>query len=113
VIENPSLTVQVTRTPDNVVVICSGRLTSSTASLLQVEVKPLIAPTVRIVLDLTDLTFMDSMGLGTIAALYVSSKRAGSQLELINLSRRVRDLLTVAHLLSLFEPCGASNAIIP
>ena len=65
-----------------------------------------------VVLDLTDVTFMDSMGLGTIATLWVSSKNAGCQLALINLSPRIRDLFTVTHLLSLFEACGESNAKI-
>ena len=66
----------------------------------------------KIVLDLTDLTFMDSMGLGTVASLYVSAKTAGCQFELINFSRRIRDLFTVTHLLSLFEPCGETNVTI-
>ena len=52
------------------------------------------------------------MGLGTVASLYVSAKTAGCQFELINLSRRLRDLFTVTHLLSLFEVCGETDARI-
>jgi anti-sigma B factor antagonist len=56
----------------------------------------------RIVLDLTDLTHMDSSGLGTVVRLYVSAKSAGCALELINRGPRIRQLLGVTNLLSVF-----------
>jgi anti-anti-sigma factor len=62
---------------------------------------------------LTDVTFMDSLGLVVIATLYVSARNANCQLEVINFSQRVRDLLSVSHLLSLFEPAGQSNVRMP
>jgi anti-sigma B factor antagonist len=111
--DETTFTFRTERTGEAAVVHCSGRLISTTAGQLHAGVKPLVTRGAKVVLDLTDVTFMDSMGLGTIASLYVSSKANGCTFELINLSRRVRDLFTVAHLLSLFEPCGESNAIIP
>jgi anti-sigma B factor antagonist len=107
------LTVRTTLAADTTVVHCGGRLVLTTADLLKNEVKPLIGRSGTIVLDLSEVTFMDSVGLGTIASLYVSSKTAGCQLGVRNLSRRLRDLFTVTHLLSLFEACGESNAQIP
>jgi len=110
--ENPTLMLRTDVDGDVTIVHCSGRLTSTVADLLRAEVKPFIPHAKKIVLDLTDLTFMDSMGLGTIASLYVSSTTAGCRFELINLSRRIRDLFTLTHLLSLFEACGETNARI-
>ena len=69
--------------------------------------------TKRIVLDLTGLTYMDSMGLGAIASLYVSARTAGCRLELINLSKRVRELFSITNMLSLFEVCGDNSVRIP
>ncbi len=67
----------------------------------------------RIVLDLTDLGYMDSSGLGAIIGLYVSVKSAGGRLEVINLSARVRQLFSITNVLSLFEVCGEqSNRIV-
>jgi anti-sigma B factor antagonist len=43
---------------------------------------------------------MDSMGIGTVARLYVSAKTAGSKFELINLAPRIRQLLGITNLLS-------------
>ena len=110
--ETPTLTLRTDVDGDVMTVHCSGRLISTSAGLLRAEVKSLIPDARKIVLDLTGLTFMDSMGLGTIASLYVSCRTAGCQFELINLSRRIRDLFTITHLLSLCEACGESNARI-
>ena len=64
-------------------------------------------------LDLTDLSYMDSSGLGSIIGLYVSAKTAGTRLEMINLSKRVRELFSITNALSLFEVCGEQNVRIP
>jgi anti-sigma B factor antagonist len=70
--------------------------------LLYARVSKLIPETKQIVLDLTDLTYMDSMGLGTVVRLYVSAKSAGCKLKLINLGERIRQLLSMTNLLSVF-----------
>jgi anti-sigma B factor antagonist len=111
--DEAALMLRTDTTADATVVRCSGRLISTSADRLKAEVKPLFRRGNKVVLDLSDVTFMDSMGLGTIASLYVSSKTAGCSLALINLNRRIRDLLSMTHLLSLFEACGETNAIIP
>jgi anti-sigma B factor antagonist len=63
----------------------------------------------QILLDLTDLTHMDSTGLGTLVRLYVSAKSAGCSLQLFNIGRPIRQLLGVTHLLSVFEVIGNNN----
>ncbi len=88
------------------VVSCSGRLTLENTDLLKAEVKKLIPGTRRIVLDLTELTFMDSSGLGTLVGLYVSCRTAGCSLELVNLGKRVRELLGLTNVLAVFQKCG-------
>ena len=88
---------------------CHGQLTGERATRLRNEVKPLVGKGKKVTLDLTEVTFMDSLGLGVLAALFISARTAGGQFEVVNLSRRLRDLLSVTHLLSLFEPAGQSN----
>jgi anti-sigma B factor antagonist len=88
------------------VVRCSGRLTSGLTANLREKVKELIPHAKLIVLDLTDLQHMDSSGLGTLVGLYVSTRRAGCDLRLINFNKRVRELLGMTNLLSIFEACG-------
>jgi anti-sigma B factor antagonist len=91
----------------------SGRLTLADTAAFKDEVKHRLPQTKRIVLDLTDLTFMDSSGLGAIVSLYVSAKAAGCALGLINLSKQLRELLRFTRVLSLFEACGQYPARMP
>jgi anti-anti-sigma factor len=98
---------------DATVVRCSGKLISRSTAMLQTEIRSLLPGSRRIVLDLTSLSYMDSSGLGCVIGLYVSAKGAGTRLEMINLSRRVRELFSITNVLSLFEECGEQNVRIP
>jgi anti-sigma B factor antagonist len=96
----PPLTLDVERDGDVATVKCHGKLVLGVCDLLSREVRPLIPNTKRIVLDLTDLKQMDSMGLGTIVRLYVSAKSGGSCLVLVNMAPRIRQLVGITNLLS-------------
>jgi anti-sigma B factor antagonist len=87
---------------DEVIVRCHGKLVAGVNDLLYTQVSQLIPGSKRIVLDLPDLAYMDSMGLGTVVRLYVSAKSAGCDLKLINLGKRVRQLFSVTNLMSVF-----------
>jgi anti-sigma B factor antagonist len=85
---------------------CSGRLTIETAPRLKDEIKRLLPECRVITLDLTDLSYIDSAGLGVLVGAYVSTRKADCQLRLINLNQRVKDLLGLARLTSIFEGYG-------
>jgi anti-sigma B factor antagonist len=103
------LTLAVDRKGDTAVVRCSGKLVSGVDDLLYLQVKQLIPDCKRIVLDLKDLSHMDSMGIGTLVRLYVSARSAGCDLELTNIGKSVRRLLGVTHLLSVLTIIGENN----
>ncbi len=94
------LTLAVERNGDVSTVKCQGRLVMGVCDVLACKVRELIPASKRIVLDLTDLTQMDSLGLGTIVRLYVSAKAGGSCLVLVNVGPRIRQLLGITNLLS-------------
>ena len=100
------LTVAVDRTGDAAEVRCSGRLVAGVNDRLYLEVRQLIPSSKRILLDLTDLTQMDSTGLGTLVRLYVSARSAGCTLQLVNLGAQVRQLLGTTNLLEVFTVVG-------
>jgi anti-sigma B factor antagonist len=80
-----------------------GRIVSSTARDLEKPVKPLIARGGRIILDLTDVAYMDSLGLGALVALKVSAIDKGyCTLQLVNLTPRLMQLLRLTNLLQMF-----------
>ena len=85
---------------------CTGRLTSEYTDDLRQEFLRVLPGARRIVLDLSNLRHMDSSGLGMLVRLYVSAKSANCELELVNLNQRVRELLGLTNLLSVFGMCG-------
>jgi anti-anti-sigma factor len=93
---------------DAAVVRCRGSLTLTTAGRLRHEVKALLQHTRFVTIDLHDVQMMDSVGLGTIAALYASARTAGGELYLVNLAPRIRELFSVTRLLSLFDGTAES-----
>jgi len=103
------LTVVVSRTGDVAILRCSGRLVAGVNDRFHAQVKELFPSSKRIVLDLKDLTHMDSSGLGTVVRLYVSAKSAGCTLELMNLGKPIRHLLGVTHLISVLQVIGENN----
>jgi anti-sigma B factor antagonist len=100
------LTLDVVRTSGAIVVKCNGKLVAGVNDMLYRKVSELIPETKRIVLDLTNLARVDSMGLGTLVRLYVSCRSAGCSLELINLGKQVRQLLGTTNLLGVFAIVG-------
>jgi anti-sigma B factor antagonist len=109
----PVFSLDIEPADDHALVLCHGRLVAGVSDVLYREVSKLLPGAKRIVLDLTDLSKMDSMGLGSIVRLYVSCKSAGTELQLINLGPRIRQLLGMTHLLSAFTVIGDNNVIIP
>jgi anti-anti-sigma factor len=109
----PPLSLQTYLEGDATVVQCTGKLTAGHTGILRDEVKRLIPESKKIILDLTGLTLMDSLGLGTILSLYVSAKTAGTTLVLINLSPRVRDLFRITNVWSILEVYGENIIRMP
>ena len=103
------LKLTVCRNGDDAEVCCVGRLVAGVNNQLQHEVSQLIPTSKRILLDFTDLTHMDSTGLGTLVRLYVSAKSAGCILQLYNVGKPIRQLLGITHLISVFEVIGNNN----
>jgi anti-sigma B factor antagonist len=91
---------------DATVVECHGKLTVENAPLLKSEAKSMIGPKKRIVLDLKEVPFMDSAGLGTIVGLYVSASTSRCEFSMVNASQQIRELLGISNLLLLFESAG-------
>jgi anti-anti-sigma factor len=82
---------------------CHGKIVSENTAEVRALVKPLIDRGGRIVLDFTDLQFLDSSGLGTIVSLKVSAIGRGlCKLELVHLTPRIEKLLLLTNLLELF-----------
>ncbi len=94
------------RTTEHVILICHGRITGDTVDILQDEVRKALPDTKRVVLDLGDVSYLDSSGLGALVGLYATARRKGTELKLAHLSERIIDLLRITHLASIFDDYG-------
>jgi anti-sigma B factor antagonist len=57
----------------------------------------------RIILNLADVTYIDSTGIGELVSGYTSIKNQGGELKLLNLTRKVHDILLVTRLYTVFD----------
>jgi anti-sigma B factor antagonist len=57
----------------------------------------------KIVLNLKDVNYVDSSGIGELVRTYTSVTREGKQLKLLNLTKKIRDLLVITKLLTVFQ----------
>ena len=57
----------------------------------------------KMLLNLADVPYIDSAGLGEIVRTYTTVSRQGGQLKLVNLTKRITDLLMITKLLTVFE----------
>ena len=63
----------------------------------------------KIVLNLGEVPYIDSAGLGEIVRTYTTVSRQGGNLKLLNLTKRIADLLSITKLLTVFETFESEN----
>ena len=57
----------------------------------------------KVLLNLADVPYVDSAGLGEIVRCYTTVSRKDGKLKLLNLTKRIHDLLAITKLLTVFE----------
>jgi anti-sigma B factor antagonist len=77
------------------------------------RIKDLLADGQRsILLNLGDVSYIDSAGLGALISGYTTVKREGGQLKLVNLTKRIKDLLAITKLITVFDTYENENDAI-
>lgn len=95
-----------TRQVGNVTVIdVAGRITlGEGSSALRETLRDLVAKNHnKILLNLADVTYIDSSGIGELVSGYTTVTNTGGSLKLLNLNKRVKDLLQITKLYTVFE----------
>lgn len=90
---------------DVTVLDVSGRITlGEGSSNLREGIRELVAKgNKKILLNLGEVSYIDSSGIGELVSGFTSVTNHGGQLKLINLTKRVRDLLQITKLYTVFE----------
>jgi anti-sigma B factor antagonist len=87
------------------IVDLSGKITLGEGGVtLREEVRKLVGEgQKKIVLNLAEVNYIDSSGLGELVSAYTAVKNAGGELKLLNLTSKVRDLLVITKLVTVFD----------
>lgn len=95
-----------TRQADDVTIIdLSGQIKlGEGASILRETVKDLLGKGQKnILLNLGEINYIDSSGIGELIAAFTSVRKEGGELKLLHLTKKVRDLLQITKLYTVFE----------
>jgi anti-sigma B factor antagonist len=95
-----------TRQVDGVTVLdMSGRITLGEGSVqLRDAVRDLLSKGQKhILLNLGDVTYIDSSGIGELVSAFTTAKNQGGELKLLNLTRKVHDLLQITKIYTVFD----------
>jgi anti-sigma B factor antagonist len=66
----------------------------------------------KIVLNMADITYIDSSGLGALVAAHVSAKAQGASVRLCNLGKKFHDVMQVTRLLTVFDVYDTQAAAV-
>jgi anti-sigma B factor antagonist len=103
----PGLRLSLEEVADKAIVYCCGKITAESAETFQNEIRHHVIPmtrgkgvtvTTRIVLDLSNVTFVDSTGLGALFSLWSTARNKACELEIVNLNPRVEKLVNLTRL---------------
>src|ERR1700716_1769544 len=94
-----------TRQADGVTIMsCQGRIVfGEEAAILRENLKRVLGSSRQVVLNLSGVSYIDSGGLGTLVGVYSSARSGGADVKLTGLGQRLRDVLQVTKLVTVFE----------
>jgi anti-sigma B factor antagonist len=90
---------------DVTIIDLSGRITlGEETNTVRKAIRELVAKgTKKLVLNLADVSYIDSSGVGELVSSYTAVRNAGGELKLLNLTKKVHDLLQVTKLYTIFD----------
>jgi len=84
------------------IVRATGRITSTTSATLEKTLRDLVSDNRRVILDLSEVDYIDSSGLGALVSAYLHGRRMNCDLEITNPKQRIRDLFSRSGLAKVF-----------
>ncbi len=107
----PGLKLELEEKAYETIIHCSGKINSENSEAFQKEIRNLVpdsrghvdAITCRIILDLSNVSYVDSAGLGALLGAWTAAQRKGCDLEIANLNPRVGKLVEITKLDAIFS----------
>jgi anti-sigma B factor antagonist len=97
---------------DVAIVDLSGRITLGDGIVRETVKDMLKAGQKNLLLNLGDVSYIDSSGLGELVSAYATGANQGAQIKLLNVQKRVDDLFTITKLYTVFESFTSETAAL-
>jgi anti-sigma B factor antagonist len=99
------LTIKERQAGDVTILDLSGKITIGEGSVqLREAVRKLLDEgKKKVLLNLGDVSYVDSSGIGELVSSYTTTNNQGGQLKLLNLTKKIQDLLMITKLLTVFQ----------
>ncbi|MGA2260377.1 MAG: STAS domain-containing protein [Acidobacteriota bacterium] len=93
---------------------CSGKITLGEGTMaIRNTVRELLKNgSKKIVLNLSDVNYIDSSGIGELVSSFTTVTNQGGQLKLLNLTKKIHELLAITKLLTVFQTFDNEQAAI-
>jgi anti-sigma B factor antagonist len=108
-----SLKITQTIAGDVTILKCDGRITLGVDPALRSRVEAAMQGGAKdIVLDLTGLDYVDSSGIGSLVSSFTFARNSGGRLVLVGLNKKVKDLLQITKLYTVFQMFENTDAAL-
>ncbi len=109
-----SLKIEIRETPEAMILDINGRITlgESLADLRDSIREALAGDQKNVLLNLAEVSYIDSSGLGQLIGSYATVSSRGGQMKMLNLQKKVNDLLQITKLLTVFETYTSEAAAL-
>ncbi len=91
------------KTGSETIVRAAGRITSDTSARLEDALRDLVSQNKSVVLDLSNVDYVDSAGLGALVSIYMHARRTNCHLKIANPKQRILDLFNRSGLAPVFD----------
>jgi len=93
---------------------CSGKITlgEGTMAVRNTVMDVLKDGGKKIILNLGDVNYIDSSGIGELVRTYITVSSGGGQLKLLNLTKKIQELLQITKLLTVFQVYDSESAAL-
>jgi anti-sigma B factor antagonist len=109
-----TMNIEIRKIRDIQILDCSGQITlgAGTMSIRNAVREIVQSGGKKIALNLANVTYIDSSGVGELVSTYTTVANSGGQLKLLNLTKKTRELLTITKLLTVFDVYDSEQAIL-
>jgi anti-sigma B factor antagonist len=108
-----ALKVQTQISGDVCILHCSGRIVfGDEGAALRERGRNILAGTPKVVVDLNEVDYIDSGGLGILVGLWVSARNKGGELKLVSPTQRIKELLRRTSLAKIFRVYGNNDEAV-